>query len=98
MTIPKNLSKEHLLKAIPKIDKDGIPKDGDSRFYDVVNHGKTYPLKLVISYANIFADSEELDRNSFAGGQETQCFKMLEEYNFKIQKISTTHYEYKILD
>ncbi|HVT86220.1 MAG TPA: DUF3578 domain-containing protein, partial [Chitinophagaceae bacterium] len=86
MAIPKNITKEDLLKAIEKIDKEGIPKDGDSQYYDVVFNKKKYPPKLVVSYANIFANGIELNRNSFAGGLETQCFKLLENNGFHIQK------------
>ena len=35
MAIPKNITKEHLLKAISKIDNEGIPKDGDSKYYEI---------------------------------------------------------------
>lgn len=92
MTIPKNISKEHLLKAISKIDEEGIPKDGDSQYYDVVYNGKKYPPKVIVSYANIFANGKELDRSSFSGGLETQCFKLLEENKFTIQKKSVLYY------
>jgi 5-methylcytosine-specific restriction enzyme B len=92
MAIPKNISKEHLLKAISKIDEEGIPKDGDSQYYDVVYNGKKYPPKVVVSYANIFANGKELDRNSFSGGLETQCIKLLQENKFIIQKKSVLHY------
>ncbi len=92
MAIPKNISKEHLLKAIAKIDKDGIPKDGGSKYFDVVYNGKKYPPKIIVSYANYFANGKELDRNSFSGGMETQCFKLLEKNDFIIQKKSVSYY------
>jgi 5-methylcytosine-specific restriction protein B len=92
MAIPKNITKKHLLKAISKIDNEGIPKDGDSQYYDVVYNGKKYPPKIIVSYANIFSNGKELDRNSFSGGLETQCFKLLEENGFIIQKKSVSHY------
>lgn len=92
MAIPKNITKEHLLKAIYKIDNEGIPKDGDSQYYDVIYNEKKYPPKLIVSYANFFANGKELDRNSFPGGLETQCFKLLEENNFIIQKKSVSYY------
>ena len=92
MAIPKNITKEHLLKAIAKIDNEGIPKDGDSQYYDVVYNGNKYPPKIIVSYSNIFANGKELDRNSFSGGLETQCFKLLEENGFIIQKKSVAYY------
>lgn len=92
MALPINITKEHLLKAIFKIDKDGIPKDADSQYYDVVYNEKKYPPKLIVSYANLFANGEILDRNSFSGGLETQCFKLLEENGFAIKKKSVSYY------
>jgi len=88
MSIPNNISKEHLLKAIAKVDKDGIPKDGDSQFYDVVYEGKRYPPKILVSYANIFANGKELDRNSFSAGVGKESFKLLEREGFRIEKKS----------
>lgn len=84
MAIPSNITKDHLLKAIAKIDNEGIPKDGDSRYYDVLVDGKRYPPKLIVSYANLFANKEVLDRNSFPGGKGTPCFNLLEENGFRI--------------
>ena len=85
MPIPSNISKDHLLKAINAIDQEGIPSGGDSRYYDVIYKGQKYPPKLVVSYANNFANGEALDRNSFRGGKDTECFKLLEENGFEIQ-------------
>lgn len=84
MSIPNNITKEHLLTAISKIDKEGIPKDGDSQYYDVVYNGKNYPPKIIVSYANIFANGELLDRSSFNGGIGTEAFKLLEREGFEI--------------
>jgi 5-methylcytosine-specific restriction protein B len=65
MNIPKNIKKEHVLKAIEKIDKEKIPDNASSKFYDLIYNGKTYPPKLVLSYANTFVNGEALDRNTF---------------------------------
>jgi len=92
MAIPQNITKEHLLKAIEKIDLEGIPKDGDSQYYDVIYQGKKYPPKLVVSYANIFANGTELDRNTFSGGTKTPCFKLLKKNQFMIQERQTIGY------
>lgn len=85
MAIPTNITKEHLLKAISKIDQEGIPKDADSQYYDVLFRTKKYPPKLIVSYANLFANGEILDRKLFEGGLKTQCFKLLEENGFIIK-------------
>jgi len=82
--LPKNLSRDHLLKAIEKIDKEGIPADAQSNLYDVIYNSKLYPPKLIVSYANLFANGQILNRNSFTGGIDTQCFELLKKNGFTI--------------
>jgi 5-methylcytosine-specific restriction protein B len=84
MSLPNNITKEHLFRAIQKIDNEGVPKDGESRYYNVQYNGKDYPPKLVVAYANIYANGAELDRNTFEGGIDTPCFKLLENNGLKI--------------
>ena len=84
MSIPNNITREHILKAIEKIDKDGIPLNGDSNFYDVLYNSNYYPPKLIVSIANYFANGVELDRNSFEGGMKKPCFKLLQSNGFEI--------------
>ncbi|MDP2188802.1 MAG: hypothetical protein Q8J69_08985 [Sphingobacteriaceae bacterium] len=84
MSIPTNITKAHLERAIQHINERGIPTDGDSQYYDVLYDGKRYPPKLAVSYANIYANGSELDRRSFDGGKNTPCFKLLESHGFKI--------------
>ena len=50
--IPNNITKEHLVKAIKEIDKEGVPKGRQSFKYDLDYSGKKYPPLLVVSYAN----------------------------------------------
>jgi 5-methylcytosine-specific restriction protein B len=84
MSIPTNIEKEHLLKAIEKIDHEGITYETDSMYYDAKYNSKFYPPKLVVSFANIFANGTELDRNTFEGGINKPCFKLLEKHGFEI--------------
>ena len=84
MNIPSNLTKENFIKAFNKIDQEGIPSNAHSSTYDIVYEGKLYPPKLVVSYANLYANGYELDRSSFPGGKGTNAFKILESHNFKI--------------
>jgi 5-methylcytosine-specific restriction protein B len=84
--IPENITKEHLLKAIEEIDKEGIRKGRQSSTYDLIYKRKSYPPKLVLSLANKFPNGEELDHNSFLGGQDTPAFKVLQEAGFDIKK------------
>ncbi|MFO0385241.1 MAG: MrcB family domain-containing protein [Flavobacteriales bacterium] len=98
MSIPKNINKEHLLEAIRKIDTEGIPSDAASQFYDVVFNGKRYPPKVIVSYANLFANGSILDRNEFSGGINTQCFRLLEENGFEINIKKNEVLEYPTFD
>ena len=82
--IPNNITKEHLIKAIAEIDKDGVRKGRHSSTYDLIYNGKTYPPKLVLSIANRYANDSELDSNDFAGGKGTPAFKILKNEGFEI--------------
>jgi len=98
MSIPSNITRENLLSAIEKIDNEGVPSDAASRYYDVVFNNKKYPPKLVVSYANIFANGNEIDRNTFAGGVNTPCFKLLQSSGFEIiQKTNEVFMEERAL-
>lgn len=88
MPLPENITKEHLLKAIAVVNDEGIPMDAKSQYYDVVYNGKRYPPKLIVSIANKYANGEILDRNTFTGGIETQCFNLLESNGFVIERKS----------
>jgi 5-methylcytosine-specific restriction protein B len=92
--LPPNIEKEHLLQAIDKIDAEGIPQTGESKYYDVIYNGKNYPPKLIVSIANLFANGEILDRNSFNGGPDTPCFKLLEANDFEIVSKELTPKEF----
>ena len=82
--IPNNIRKEHLLKAIEEIDREGVRKGRHSSTYDLVYKGKSYPPKLVLSIANRYANGTELDSNDFAGGKGTASFELLEKEGFEI--------------
>ncbi|WP_158618054.1 McrB family protein [Chitinophaga lutea] len=86
MAIPNNLTHDHFLKAVDLIDRQGVPPGAQSKVYDAVWRGKRYPPKLLVSYANLFANGIELDRDSFPGGMKTRCFKLLLNSGFTIIK------------
>jgi hypothetical protein len=56
--IPQNISKEHILSAMAKIDKGGVPAIRTARKYEIVKDGKEYPPKLLIEYVNKFANGD----------------------------------------
>jgi hypothetical protein len=48
--------------------------------------------KVVVSYANIYANGYELNRNTFSDGLDTECFSLLNENGFVIQRKSISYY------
>lgn len=80
--IPENITKKALIKAIKKIDIDGVPKQRESTRYSIKYEGRLYPPKYTISLANTYANGVELDPENFNGGKETNDF--LEKLGFEI--------------
>jgi predicted RNA-binding protein with PUA-like domain len=74
MAIPKNINSEHIIKAIQKIDREGVPERRESTRFNLFYEGKYYPPKYVISIANLFANGEEYSPSMFSGGEETNRF------------------------
>jgi len=72
--IPKNINKEHILRAINQADETGIPKRRQSTRFLLTYNGKIYPPKYILSLANEFANGEELDPESYSGGKESNSY------------------------
>ncbi|HEU4606961.1 MAG TPA: DUF3578 domain-containing protein [Chitinophagaceae bacterium] len=85
MPIPKNIQKEHLLAAIEKIDIEGAPADKRA-IYEVIHKDRAYPPKLMVAYANLFANGKPLSLTSFQTGKGSQCFTLLEQNGFQITR------------
>ena len=84
--IPKNIKREHVIKAIEEVKKSGVPKTRRSRKFLLTFEGKTYPPKYIISLANKYANGVELDPSEFSGGRETNEF--LRALGFKIVEVA----------
>lgn len=84
MKFPNNIKREHILKAIERIDNGDIPENSTSKYYDLVFNSKFYSPKLVVSFANSYINGVDLDRNSFDGGPGKPAFKLLEKEGFEI--------------
>ena len=83
--IPLNITREHILRALDKIKKEGFPEGRSSRKFNLVLQGKRYPPKYVISIANYFANGRELESSLFSGGNESNRF--LTRLGFEIEGI-----------
>lgn len=74
MPIPKNINQEHIIQAIQRIEREGVPERRESTKFNLFYANKYYPPKYVISLANIFANGEEYSPSLFSGGDETNKF------------------------
>lgn len=72
--INKKVKRQHILAALVKIDKDGVPANRMATKYNLYHNGKIYPPKYVLSIATKIATGKELEPSQFNGGKETNNF------------------------
>lgn len=63
MPIPENITREHVFRAMVRIHQEGIPPRRGAREWAVEYGNAIYPCKLLISWANVYPNGEELDPN-----------------------------------
>ena len=80
----KDITKEHLLKAIKKIDLGHVSKFSDSTKFDVVYEDKRYPPKEVVGLALEDLHGRQFIPVDFSGGENSDCFKTLKRCGFEI--------------
>lgn len=89
---PENITKEHVLKAIRKIEEKNIELFNSTR-YDVVINGKSYPPKEIMRYARVEYDGS--NHWSRPGGHATN--KYLERMGFEIEEKFSDKHPYEVL-
>ena len=82
--IPKNIDRNAIIKAIDKINIDGVPDKRKAKMYNLKYNDKLYPPKYLISVANEIINGKEMLSSEFSGGKETNTF--LEKLGFEIIK------------
>lgn len=90
MSIPKNISKEHIEKAIKEVIQSPIPVNRLSEVYYLKVADKLLPPKYVISIANKHANGEELQSNLFTAVEAKTYLKKLK---FSIVENDTGYYD-----
>jgi hypothetical protein len=85
MPIPTNITKEHILNAISRIKKEGVPKYRNYRTWAMKHDSILLPNKLVISWANVYANGNELSSNVFIAHEANNYLK---ELGFIVIKVS----------
>ena len=74
--IPNNITRQHILRAITRIDRYGVEPGRESTRYGLVHEKRIYPPKYVVSLANRYANGGMLPAPSFDGGMDTNYFLM----------------------
>ena len=85
-TVDRVLTRDHVIKALSEIDVRGIGPNEYSSTYDLIYKENRYPPKLVYAIAHKYAGNKELDRSTFHGGENTECFNTLRKLGFVIEK------------
>ena len=80
------IRKKDVIEAIKEVDGRGIQADEKSSTYDLIYQANRYPPKLVYAVAHKYSSGEELDRSTFGGGEDTDCFKTLRDLGFCIER------------
>jgi len=75
--IPKNIRREHVLKAIEEVKRIGVPKGRGSKKFLIEFNGNYYPPKYIISLANKYANGEKLNSSEFSGAESNDFLKAL---------------------
>lgn len=71
LRLPPEITRQHIIQAIEEIKKVRWPPRNDSTTYDLLFEGERYPPKIVVMYANKYANGELFDVNNFSGGEAT---------------------------
>ncbi len=86
--IPKNIKREHIIKATEEAKRVGVPKGRSSKKFLLEYNCEHYPPKYIISLANKYANTRELLPSEFGGGKETNDFLRALGFNI-IVEVST---------
>jgi len=68
--IPNNITADDIRRAITRIQAEGYPAEHESTRHDLLFEGSRFPPKIVLSYANVFANDSDLSTEDFSGGPE----------------------------
>lgn len=73
--IPEGLTEEHFKLATAEIDRNGVPAQRKSVYYDLVFNGRKYPPKYIISLATRYATGKEPSFNDFNAVEAKNYFE-----------------------
>ena len=82
--IPSFITKSHVLRAMRRISRDGVPPRRKSRVYCLIRNGRHFPPKYTIALAHEMITGRFLGSDEFEGGAEANSF--LESLGFCIRE------------
>ncbi len=87
--LPDGINRDHVLQAISRFEKDGLPPGfKDSHTYYVEHEGKRYPPPALAALA-AYALTGQLPKPGFRAGKGTKCFRVLADAGFLICRRKT---------
>jgi transcriptional regulator with XRE-family HTH domain len=81
MSIPRNITNDHIRQAAAQIDKQGVPIREESKKYNVIVNDKPYPPPHIVRKACGIATGYEPRPNELRAGQ---ALPLLERLGFRI--------------
>jgi 5-methylcytosine-specific restriction protein A len=83
-SIPEEISKDHVLEAIKRLNAGYEHQFAESTGYDLLFEGKRYPPKAVVGIASEIVTGRSFSPYDFKGGLESKCFRLLGDLGFEI--------------
>ncbi|MYH03213.1 MAG: hypothetical protein F4142_11780 [Nitrospira sp. SB0675_bin_23] len=79
--IPAFITKAHIVEAMRRISRDGVPPRRTSRDYCLIKGGRHFPPKYSIALAHQVATGQSLRSDKFSGGSESNRFLKARGFN-----------------
>lgn len=86
--IPDGITKDDIESALHLLREQAPHEFGESTGYDLVQDGNRYPPKAVLGLAASRLIGHPLGPYDFKGGEKSQCFRILRELGYIIEKKS----------
>jgi hypothetical protein len=84
--IPDGITTADVESALEKLTKGDKHEFGESTGYDLIKDGHRYPPKAVLGLAATRLVGHPLGPYDFKGGEKSQCFRVLRELGYVIEK------------
>jgi 5-methylcytosine-specific restriction endonuclease McrA len=87
--LPELVEKSMVLKAIERIDKDGIYPHGKNHTFEVIHEGCGYPPLALLAFALEEINGEEVPPGTLRGELGSKEFRLLRDAGFSIARVQS---------